>query len=173
MLNKLSPDAELSSCMQVAQVCKAFVYVCHESSTCLHNCISWNEVKFAAAAPNNSSPASRPGEATGSWWSGSAKHPNWHRQSAAAESQRSQMLPSTCHVFKEGQEGESEALAKAFSSGANLTHVFGTPLDFRSLLTLRIFPKRGGFSHLISHIFQRILGQPNAELAPTAGHASC
>ncbi len=49
---------------------------------------------------------------------------------------------------KEGQEGESEALAKAFSSGANLTHVFGTPLDFCSPLTLRIFQKRGGASLL-------------------------
>ncbi len=119
------------------------LFVCHESSMCLHNCISWKEVKFAAAAPNNSSPALRPGEATGSWWSGSAKHPNWHRQSAAAESQRSQMPPSTCHVFQEGQEGENEALAKTFSSGANLTHVFGTPLDFCSPLTLWIFQKVG------------------------------
>lgn len=106
----------------------------------------------------------RPGEATGSWWSGSAKHANWRRQSAAAESQRSQMPPSTCHVFQEGHEGEIEGLAKIFSSGANLTHVFGTPYDFRSLSWM--FRKWGGFS------FRRIRHRRNGELAPTAGHVT-
>lgn len=47
---------------------------------------------------------SYPGGATGSWWSGSAKTPNWRRRSAAARSQRGQMPLLMYHVFQAGQQ---------------------------------------------------------------------
>lgn len=47
---------------------------------------------------------SYPGGATGSWWSGSAKTPNWQRRSAAARSQRGQMPLLMYHVFQAGQQ---------------------------------------------------------------------
>lgn len=50
------------------------------------------------------SPPLHLGGATGSWWSGSAKHPNWRRQCAAGGNQLGQMPPPPpCHVFWAGQ----------------------------------------------------------------------
>lgn len=73
-----------------------------------------------------------PGGATGSWWSGSAKTPNWRRRSAAARSQRGQMPLLMYHVFQAGQQcvcvwagvgGEwTECLPRHSPTDANLTH---------------------------------------------------
>lgn len=49
------------------------------------------------------SPPLHLGGATGSWWSSSAKHPNWRRQCAAGGNQLGQMPPPPCHVFWAGQ----------------------------------------------------------------------
>lgn len=78
-----------------------------------------------------------PGGATGSWWSGSAKTPNWRRRSAAARSQRGQMPLLMYHVFKAGQQcvcawawvgGErTECLPRHSHIDANLTHAWVLP----------------------------------------------
>lgn len=79
-----------------------------------------------------------PGGATGSWWSGSAKTPNWRRRSAAARSQRGQMPLLMYHVFKAGQQcvcawagvgGERmECLPRHSHIDANLTHAWALPM---------------------------------------------
>lgn len=78
-----------------------------------------------------------PGGATGSWWSGSAKTPNWRRRSAAARSQRGQMPLLMYHVFQAGQQcvcvwaevgGErAESLPRHSHTDANLTHAWVLP----------------------------------------------
>ena len=78
-----------------------------------------------------------PGGATGSWWSGSAKTPNWRRRSAAARSQRGQMPLLMYHVFQAGQQcvcvwagvgGErTERLPRHSHIDANLTHAWALP----------------------------------------------
>lgn len=79
-----------------------------------------------------------PGGATGSWWSGSAKTPNWQRRSAAARSQRGQMPLLMYHVFKAGQQcvwawagvgGERmECLPRHSRIDAKLTHAWALPM---------------------------------------------
>ena len=79
-----------------------------------------------------------PGGATGSWWSGSAKTPNWRRRSAAARSQRGQMPLLMYHVFQAGQQcvcvwaevgGErTERLPRLSHIDANLTHAWVLPM---------------------------------------------
>lgn len=78
-----------------------------------------------------------PGGATGSWWSGSAKTPNWRRRSAAARSQHGQMPLLMYHVFQAGQQcvcvwagvgGErTERLPRHSHIDANLTHAWVLP----------------------------------------------
>lgn len=78
-----------------------------------------------------------PGGATGSWWSGSAKTPNWRRRSAAARSQRGQMPLLMYHVLQAGQQcvcvwaevgGEgTEHLPRLSRTDANLTHAWVLP----------------------------------------------
>lgn len=78
-----------------------------------------------------------PGGATGSWWSGGAKTPNWRRRSAAAGSQRGQMPLLMYHVFQAGQQcvcvwarvgGErTERLPRHSRTDANLTHAWVLP----------------------------------------------
>lgn len=87
---------------------------------------------------------SYPGGATGSWWSGSAKTPNWQRRSAAARSQRGQMPLLMYHVFQAGQQcvlcvrcsgrgggvggRGKECLPRHSHTDANLTHACALPM---------------------------------------------
>lgn len=73
---------------------------------------------------------------TGSWWSGSAKTPNWRRWSTAARSQCSQMPPLIYHVFQAGQQcvcescdgrGGNGTLAKTFPHWCQPDTCLGTP----------------------------------------------
>lgn len=79
-----------------------------------------------------------PGGATGSWWSGSAKIPNWRRRCAAARSQSGQMPLLMYHVFQAGQQcvcvwagvgGErTKRLPRHSHIDANLTHAWVLPM---------------------------------------------
>lgn len=112
-----------------------------------------------------------PGGATGSWWSGSAKTPNWRRRSAAARSQRGQMPLLMYHVFQAGQQcvcvwvevgGErTESLPSYSHSDANLTHAWVLPTVFVTL-SVSLEDLWGGLSffffgsHMQSHAKMRV-----------------
>lgn len=69
------------------------------------------------------SPPLHLGEATGSWWSGSAKHPNWRRQCAAGGNQLVQMPPPPpppCHVFWAGQRRVGRGAIKRVPRNSDL-----------------------------------------------------
>ncbi len=117
-----------------------------------------------------------PGGATGSWWSGSAKTPNWRRRSAAARSQRGQMPLLKYHVFQAGQQcvcvwagvgGErTERLPRYSHIDANLTHAWVLPTVCVTI-SASLSPICGG-SPL--SLFLRRSPLPRRELAPARGH---
>lgn len=119
-----------------------------------------------------------PGGATGSWWSGSAKTPNWRRRSAAAGSQRGQMPLLMYHVFQAGQQcvcvwagvgGErTERLPRHSHIDANLTHAWVLPtvcVTISASLT-----DLWGVPSSPFPLFLRCSPLPRWELAPACGH---
>lgn len=119
---------------------------------------------------------SYPGGATGSWWSGSAKTPNWQRRSAAARSQRGQMPLLMYHVFQAGQQcvlcvswsgrGEKGMLAKTFSHWCQPDTCLCTPHGLRYHLILSHRSVGGP----LAPFFLSCCPLPRVELAPDCSH---